>query len=278
MPQSTTDTEQDNGLLAIFKGESGEGKSVAALSFPNNYTFDLDGKMPSIAKKHFPGVKCDWDIFSNIFELDRQVQDFYNYCPYETLICDSVTGLVNLTMSSVGEVKGESVPDLLQKFTTNNKGVKTIEMMGIDYYSAEDRFCSYFVDRLKTLWARPGNPRHVIFTAHVVTVDSSPDLKTKVVTRTRGIVAKGKKFPAWLPTGFDNVYIFGHSLADLGDIDQSIKRIVKTQAFGEDSAKCSYNFPEEIQFTNGSLYKQLVSFGLPTSQKLLSSEFDNSHA
>lgn len=260
MPQSTENRQQDEkGLLAIFKGESGEGKSVAALSFPNSYTFDFDRKMPSIALKHFHDKVFHWDTFEDIFEIDKKVQEFTENCPYETLIIDSVTGLVNIVMDSVGQVKKESVPDILARVSAKSN---TIEMMGIDYYSAEDRFCTYFIDKMKLLWTRAGNPRHVIVIAHVVTVESSPDLKTKTVTRTRSIVSKGKKFAAWLPTGFDNVYIFGRQLPDLGDIDQSVKRVVLTSAFGEDSAKCSYNFPEAIDFTNGSLYEKLKKHGL----------------
>ena len=260
MPQSTLDKQgSESGLLAIFKGESGEGKSVAALSFPNAYVFDLDRKMPSIAKKHFPDKEIHWDTFNDIFEIDKQLTSLTADCPYETLIADSVTGLVNIVVDSVGMVKKESVPDILGRVSSKSN---TIEMMSIDYYSAEDRFCTYFVDRLKSLHARVGNPKHVIFTAHVVTVESSPDLKTKIVTRTRSIVSKGKKFAAWLPTGFDNVYIFGRQLPELGDLDQSVKRIVKTSAFGEDSAKCSYNFPDVIDFTNGSLFDKLVFHGL----------------
>ncbi len=268
MPQSTQDKQTEKGLLAIFKGESGEGKSVAALSFPNAYIFDFDQKMPSIAQKHFPDKTCYWDTFEDIFEIDKALQELLTHCPYETLIIDSITGLVNIVMNSVGQVKRESVPDILARTTKSG----SIEMMGIDYYSAEDRFCTYFVDKMKLLWARDGNPKHVIFTAHVVTVESSPDLKTKLVTRTRSIVSKGKKFAAWLPTGFDNVYIFGRQLPDLGDINQTVKRIVKTESFGEDSAKCSYNFPDIIDFTNGSLYDKLVSYGLPSGIKKIGIE------
>lgn len=250
MSQSTLDESIEKGLLAIFKGDSGCGKSVGALSFPKAYVFDFDKKMPSISQKHFPKKEVHWDTFEDIFEVDQQLNTLFNNCPYETILADSVTGLVDLVMSSVGKVKGEAVPDLLKKITKSG----TIEMMGIDYYSAEDRFCSYFVNRLKELWAKPGNPKNVIFIAHVTTVDSAPDLKTKVITRTRSIVSKGKKFAAYLPTGFDNVYVFGHEIPDLGSINQTVKRVVKTEAFGEDSAKCSYNFPGTIDFTNGSLY------------------------
>jgi hypothetical protein len=216
--------------------------------------------MPSIATKHFPESEIYWDTFEDIFQIDQRLIEFSISCPYETLIVDSITGLVNICMDSVGQVKNESVTEILSR-TSSGKN-KAIEMMGIDYYSAEDRFCTYFIDKLKTLWARDGNPKHVIVVAHVVQVDSAPDLKTKVITRTRSIVSKGKKFAAWLPTGFDNVYIFGRQLPDMGDINQTVKRIIKTEAFGEDSAKCSYNFPETIDFTNGSLYDKLKDFGL----------------
>jgi hypothetical protein len=258
--QSAKDKQTEKGLLAIFKGDSGEGKSVAALSFPNAYVFDFDRKMPSIAQKHFPESETDFETFEDIFQIDQRLIKFSMSCPYETLIVDSITGLVNIVMDSVGNVKSESVTDILSR-TSSGKN-KSIEMMGIDYYSAEDRFCTYFIDKLKTLWARESNPKHVIVIAHVVTVDSAPNLKTKVITRTRSIVSKGKKFAAWLPTGFDNVYIFGRQLPDMGDINQSVKRIIKTESFGEDSAKCSYNFPETIDFTNGSLYEKLKGFGL----------------
>jgi AAA domain-containing protein len=260
MPQTTKDKQQEHGLLAIFKGESGEGKSVAALSFPNPYIFDFDRKMPSIAMKHFPNNEYSWDTFENIFQIDERIHELLNDCPYETLIVDSITGLVNICVDSVGMVKKESVTDILKR-TTGGKN-QSIEMMSIDYYSAEDRFCTYFIDQMKKLWARASNPKHVIVVAHVVTVDSAPDLKTKVVTRTRSIVAKGRKFPAWLPTGFDNVYIFGRQLPDVGDIDQSVKRVVLTESHGEDSAKCSYKFPPALDFTNGSLYDKLRTYGL----------------
>lgn len=258
MPKSSKENITERGLFAIFKGDSGEGKSVAALSFPNSYTFDFDFKMPAIANKHFPEKECFWDTFDNIFQIQERIEELKGDCPYETIIVDSFTGLVNICVNSVGLVKKETVPDILSRV----KG-GAIEMMGIDYYSAEDRFCTYFTDQMKLLWARPGNPRHVIFICHVVTVESSPDLKTKIITRTRSIVSKGKKIAAWLPTGFDNVYIFGRELPDPGDIDRTVKRVCTTVSHGEDSAKCSYKFPELINFTNGSLYDKLVKFGLP---------------
>src|SRR5271166_4684960 len=134
MPQSTKNNQSEKGLLAILKGESGEGKSVAALSFPNCYTFDFDRKMPSIAEKHRkdfndPSKEFYWDTFEDIFKIDKVVQEFIEHCPYETLIVDSITGLVNIVVDTVGQVKKESVPDILKRVTAKSN---TIEMMGID--------------------------------------------------------------------------------------------------------------------------------------------------
>lgn len=257
MSQSTLNKTQVNkGLFALFKGDSGSGKSVAALSFPSPYVFDFDFKMPSISMKHFPDKEVHWDTFSNIFEIDKQIAILLGSCPYETLIIDSITGLVNICMKSVGEVKGETVPNLLSK----TKG-GAIEMMGIDYYSAEDRFCSYFIDKVKELWDKNGNPKNVIITAHVTTVESTEGIgKNKIITQTRSIVSKGKKFAAYLPTGFDNIYVFGHEMPALDDLDQSVKRVCITESFGMDSAKCSYRFPQRLNFTNGSLYDLLKQY------------------
>jgi AAA domain len=256
MPQSTTNLQQDKGLLALFKGDSGEGKSTAALSFPTPYVFDFDKKMPWIARKHYLNKEIHWDTFDSVFEIDNILNSLIRDCPYETLIADSFTGLANLCVSSVGLVKGDSVPEILKRVQKTKSGDKQIEMMGIDYYSAEDRYCTYFVEQLKKLWARDGNPKHVIFIAHVITTESAPDLKTKIVTRTRSIVSKGRKVAAWLPTEFDNVYLFGHMQPDLGSMDTSIRRIVITEAFGEDSAKCSFRLPSIIDVTNDTLYDE----------------------
>jgi len=239
------------GFFAIFKGESGSGKSVAAYSFPNPFVFDFDQKMPSIAEKHFPGKKIDYEMFDSVFDVANKLTEFQKDCPYETLIGDSFTALVTLTMSSVGKIKGESIAKVLAPSS------KSIDLMGIDYYNAEDRFATFFIEQLKKLWRQPGNPKHIILTAHVMTVESAPDLKTKIITRNRSIVTKGRKVAAWLPTEFDNMFMFGVEPPNLGDINQAPKRICITEAFGEDSAKCSYNFDTYIDFTKKSLFDEL---------------------
>lgn len=253
---STLDTKDHLGILALLKGESGMRKSTAALSFPRPYVFDFDRKMPGVALKQYPGKEIHWDTFDDVFEVEAKLAEFRESCPYETLIADSFTSLANLTISSVGQVKSESVPQILSRIQKTKGGSAQIEMMGIDYYSAEDRFCTYFIEQLKKLHARPGNPKHVLITAHVITTEGSPDLKTKIVTRTRSIVAKGRKVAAWLPTEFDNVWLFGYALPDLGSISDKVTWFVRTSAFGEDSAKCSLVLPETIMIKS-NLYDEI---------------------
>lgn len=258
MPQSTLDHQPNgNGLLALFKGDSGTGKSVAALSWPKPYVFDFDRKMPSIARKHFPRKEIHYDTFEDIFQVTEKLNEFEGYCPYETLITDSFTALANLTIESVGKVKGESVPEMLSRVQTTHNKNKQLEMMPIDYYGGEDRFCTFFIGQLKRLYARVGNPKHVIVIAHVLTVESAPDLKTKIITKTRSIVSKGRKVAAWLPTEFDDAYTFGIGQANPFDPNDRPKRYCLTESYDEDASKCSLALPPRIEFTNGSLYDEI---------------------
>lgn len=262
MPQSTMDVPDNDGGFMLFKGDSGTGKSVGALSFPVSYVFDFDVKMPGIAKKHYPRKDIHYDRFNDIFEVTEKLNDLNKYCPYETLIADSFTALSNITISSIGQVKGETVPEMLNKVQITRNKNKQIEMMPIDYYGGEDRFCTFFIDQLKKLWMKPGNPKYVIVIAHVLTVESAPDLQTKIVTRTRSIVSKGRKVAAWLPSQFDDMYIFGYEQGNpfASEGNQDPKRICITESYGEDAAKCSLRgMPKSLDFTNDSLYDKMFN-------------------
>ena len=254
MTKSTMNSELSDGLLALFKGDSGTGKSVGAMSFPKPFVFDFDRKMPRIALKHFPNKDIAFDTFEDIFQVADQLREFEYHCPYETLIADSFTSLANLTIESVGQVKGESVPEMLKRVQDTRNKNNQLEMMPIDYYGGEDRFCTFFIHQLKRLQARTGNPKYVIVIAHVLTVDSAPDLKTKVVTTTRSIVSKGRKVAAWLPTEFDDMYIFGLGQVNPFEDGGKPERYCITESYKDDFAKCSLNLPMRLDFTDGSLY------------------------
>lgn len=245
MPKSTADPKYQDyelGLFALFKGESSSGKSVAALSFPNPYVLDLDVKMPSIAVKHFPGKEVHWDTFSNMVELGERLDKLQDKCPYETVILDTITGLTQNIIHSVGLIKGETVPVMLQKVKATKGGGKMIEMMGYDYYNAETRYVKYVLDVLKYLWMKEGNPRHVIVCGHVL--DKEKTESDGSVSKTRTIVTAGKAVAAYIPTVFDETYHF-----ECRKILQNVKFMARTQGTGDDFAKTTFHLPNEIDFT-----------------------------
>lgn len=266
MSQSTLNQEENRGLFGLFKGESGTGKSTAALSWPGLYVFDFDKKMPGVAKKHYPRKEIHYDTFDYFEEVVQKLKEFHEYCPYETLLADSFTFLCSLTMNSVARVKGDSVPEMLQRVNEpvdikkKKTGPKTIEPMSMEYYTGEVRFTEWFIDQLKALWARPGNPHHVIVTAHVLKVESAPNpFKDGAVTVTRDIVSKGRKAGQQLPAGFDDVYLFGYTQINPFDQESKPRRLCFTEAYGEDSAKCSLKIPTVLDFTNDSLYDKIFN-------------------
>jgi hypothetical protein len=261
MPKSTSDAQPtEQGIFALLKGDSGAGKSVGALSFPTPYVLDFDRKMPNVALKHFPGKKIDYDTFSNIFDLTDRLNIMAVDCPYETIIADSVTALAALCLSSIAEIKGEETPKMLKLLKATKGGGTQIELMSIDYYNGEMRYFYYFLDWLKAMWAKPGNPKHVLLTAHVITKESAPDLKTKIVTRTRTILTSGRAAAAFIPTQFDDVFLFSQQREGgmvMNDPDVKTKRIVRFQPIGEDDARTSLPIPAFIDFTNGNLFDRI---------------------
>ena len=255
---STLDPESSKGIFGLFKGESGTGKSVGALSFPNPYVFDFDKKMPTISKKHFPGKSVTYDHFEDIFEVASKMEELNQYCPYETLIFDSVTSLCNMVINTTAKIRGEETMKMFNNIKNAPKD-KKVEMITIDYYNNETRFIqNFWVDALKQLWAKRGNPRHVIVIAHVLVVESSLDLKTKTRTTSRSIVTSGKKVAAYIPTQFDEMYNFTVLDSQLGS--SNLRHVCSTEARGDDNAKTAYHLPGTIDFTNGSLYKEITKY------------------
>ena len=265
---STLDTTVETGFFGLFKGDSGSGKTVASLSFPNPYVFDFDRKMPAISLKHFPGKEVYWDTFENIFDIGDKVGGLMEDCPYETIIADSVTSLSYNCIKSIDDVKGQNVLTMLKNFKKSSKGYSTIELRGYDYYNGEDNFLKFFIDQLKLLWARPGNPKHVIIVAHVLTAETT-DIKTKVVTKTRRIVTAGKNIAAYIPAQFDECWHFGVERPPIDDPSVRVQHVVCTEAIGDDYAKTAYNLDPIIDFTKALLYEKIeaaLSHQAPTPQ------------
>ena len=115
----------------------------------------------------------------------------------------------------MAQIKGEEVPNLLIKLrdvVAKSRGTKDqktqIEMFGFDYYNFETKFIKHVMDVLQYLWSRDGNPKHVLLLAHVITVESAPDIKTKLVTKTRSIVTAGRAVGPYVMAQYNEVWHF----------------------------------------------------------------------
>lgn len=261
---STTDEQSSKGLFGLFKGQPNSGKSNAALSFPNPFVFDFDRKMPTVSKKHFPNKKVDWECFDDVYALSNFIQpwllpkDNVNFvqCPYETLIVDSVTSLSTLVLTSLDKTKGTDVIKMMQNAQRSASGAVSVEVMGIDYYNSESNFFErYFMNTMKILWSREGNPKHVIVLAHNMRVESAPDMKTGAVRITDSILTAGRKAAVFIPSRFDDEYVFDKRTEGLGSQLAKDKYYCITK--GKENARAGYAFNSEYDFTDRSLYDEL---------------------
>lgn len=258
MPSTKDVTTNGHGLFAIFKGAPNTRKSTAAFSFPNAYVMDFDRKMPVVAVSRYPGREIVWDTFDSVFEVSDKLRPWLSGipCPYETIIIDTVTSLSTTCLRSIDQTKGTDVVELLKK-----KGVKgDVDSLGFDYYKGEMQFFErYFIDNLKILWAREGNPKHIILIAHELTTEST-NILTGKVTRKSTIVTAGEKVATFIPKNFDDEYVFKIERPVLGDSLSTVKSLCITSTTIDEDARNTLNLPETINFTGKSLYEELNKF------------------
>lgn len=265
---STNDPSAKKGLFALFKGAPNTGKSVAAYSFPNVFVFDFDRKMPTVAQKHFPEKVFNWKAFEDVYSLSDFLKPWLlpkdlggTVCPYETLVVDTVTSLSTICLRSVDITKGTNVVEMMKTLSKTKSGEKSVEVMGYDYYNAEANFFErYFMDNLKILWAREGNPRHIIVIAHEVTVESAPHISTGVIKTTKSIVTAGRKCAAFIPKCFDEELVFKLERPIMGDTLTKTKRNCITNTDMDEDARTCYPFPDIVEFSNKSLYEELNKY------------------
>ncbi len=273
---NTQDAEVNPNIFALFKGPSSAGKSVAALSFPNPAVLDFDAKMPAIALKHFPNKSIEYYQFENTNSLFNLINSWLECpicgmsktcikcstrCPHETLIYDSLTNVVNLSDNTLANIKGDDIVKLTQRLMKTKSGSSKIDLTDWDYYKVGFRCFDYLIDTAKILFKRDGNPKHIIFTAHVVDIDE-PNLDGGGSRRVRRIVSHGKSIGAWVPTKFDESYMFSCETAVGSNNSLYTRHICNTQTIGQDDAKTAFLLPREIDFTDRNLDGSISFFDL----------------
>jgi len=232
----------DDRIFALFKGDPGCGKSIAAASFPEPYFFDLDGRMKSVANFWRPrGKKFTFDHYTSFDPLFDKLEQFSEYCPFGTLIYDGLTSGGDQILNDMLRFRGRSSKKIM-------RGAR-IEQYQIEDYGGEGRGLQMIVDKLKDISFRKGV--HVIVTAHVLTTEST-DLKTKQTITSRTLLTAGKKVAAKLPKDFDEAYHF--DIQPGFGPDDPPKYTIVTKNTGWDWAKTALPLPLRIDFTDASLY------------------------
>ncbi len=230
------DIDFGSKIMANFNGKPGSGKTIAACSFPDPiYVFDCDGRMKPV-KKYFKdrGVEknINFDTYTgqDFIRFRDKLVGLQDYCPYKTVICDSVTSIGTMILNYMISVRGKA---------TKNKGV--IALSDIEDFGGEARALEQVIDIGRVI------PANFILTAHILETETY-DLKTQRTIINRKILTGGKKIAAVIPALFDECW---HFYKEGGE---SLKYFVKTT--GEDTfpVKTALPLDANIEWTDVMLY------------------------
>jgi hypothetical protein len=112
-----------DGLFSLFKGEPGTRKSTAALSYPlPQFWLSFDRKIGSL---FLPGkkwgvdfTKVDYEDYATWTPGEQKLKSFRTYCPYKTIVIDSITSVGDTSLSQVKFSKsGRKIGELTERLT-----------------------------------------------------------------------------------------------------------------------------------------------------------------
>lgn len=245
-------------LYAVFKGDPGAGKSIAASSWAKAgkvRLLDFDGKFGAIHNFYTNIVKQP-QVLDNIeyFQpatfnegmelLQMFLEDRAFNKEGNTIILDTLTTMVDRLLTDIGAIKGKD-----QSRTGKLKLVGGIQVSDIEDFNAETSALTRLVVGTKAECRC-----NFIMLAHVVQIHSNALDGT--VKTSRQLLTAGKKIAAKLPAYFDEIYHFD-SQSDFGGSGQ--KFYCHTSHSGEDFARTSLPVPVKIDFTGDKLlYEQWI--------------------
>ena len=243
--------------MALFISDNGNGKTVAAGSFPGPIKFyDFDGRLQPL-KLFYPTRKdITYDIVGieaqrpsgnfpgciSFMDFAKEYEELQDRCPWETVVVDSITAL---TATAVGFQLG-----IKSKEGKGKKLSSGIQVPSWDEFNGETSVVQQILDVSKIL------PCNVVFTAHPV--DKSIDAGGGTLKKARSIAAYGTKTPSLVPIYFNEIYQFGVEPPTAPD--QPSQRFILTQPTGKDMAKTALPLPPRIDITNKPLYPILKRY------------------
>jgi AAA domain-containing protein len=239
---STRDIDLGERIMALFIGGNGEGKSVAAASFPKPIRFwDFDGRMKPI-KLFYPNDDISYVTVGpkaipskgiiDFLQFCKEFEDLQDRCPWATGVIDSFTNLSNTAITYQLRVRG-GFDDF--------KGKKTLSGLpipGFDEYNGETTSISQILDVAKVI------PCNMIMTAHPIMKIMDEGGKSK---RYSTIASYGSKIASIAPTYFDEIWAFEREGESLDS-----KRLVWTG--GRNMTKTALPVPGVFDITGKRLY------------------------
>lgn len=250
---STKGMPLDTRFFCIFKGDPGSGKSIAAASYPGHkedpelgpYFMDQDGRMKAVTNYWRPkGREFNWDKFDTFAQMNDKLETFLGYCPYHTIVLDGITTTGKMLLRNMKMLRDPGKKKVMHG---------GVELSQIEDYGGESNGLDTVLNNLQVISLRHGT--NVIVTAHVLET-SSTNIKNGVTTVSRSILTGGKKVAASLPVYFDEAYHF--DVVSSMDPTQMPRHTVVTHNVGEDWAKTALPLPLRIDFTDGSLYDEIM--------------------
>lgn len=230
------------GINILLKGEPSGGKSIAAASFPNCYIFDFESRIRSVANYYLPRGKRDihFDTYgrNDFKKFQDKINSFMIHCPYDTIIFDTLTSLVDLLLYHAADQRGTA---------KGSRILSGLKMNTIEDYGAEDTMIRNLLAHLRDL-----KIPYKILIAHVIQREQK-NLVTGSSVITRQLITAGKAAGAKVPAYFDEVY----HLQQRPDMSMKPEFVALTANTGDDFARTTLNLPREINFTNKSLYELL---------------------
>jgi hypothetical protein len=243
---NTADVQLDQRLFCLFKGDPGSGKSIAAGSFPKPYFIDNDGRMKSVINFWRPrGKEFEYDRFDDFLTTNRRLEELYISCPFETIVYDGITTGADIILKTMIETRDAGAKKKLRG---------GIELLQIEDYGGEDRGLTTIINNLKALSFKWNI--NVIVTAHILTVEQT-DITKKVTSVSRTLLTAGKKVAAKLPVNFDEAYHFDVQTS-MDMANPAPKYTIVTSNTGWDWAKTALGLPLRIDFTDKSLYDEIM--------------------
>lgn len=248
MPQTLDEMVVGDKLTAIFKGDPGTGKTIAAASFSGGeedvYFFDLDQRIRPLVlhfnhpevRRYRDRIKFDTYVGDNTWkDLCDKLDGLISYNPYGTICMDSLTALSRILISLMLLARGEAGKQKLKR--------GGVALTQIEDYSGEANGINQVIDALRVISGN-GTKCHIILTAHVImTSEKSREGK---VSFSRQLVNSGaKKTVAEIPAYFDEAWHFDVSTGPTGRPQYRIL----TRNVGTDWAKTALPVPDEIDFT-----------------------------